>query len=127
MICVCICLLMIIVFYIGRRAFTKITYSNLTSTQSLDTISELLTMNGVPETNIEIFRNQVIFTNEYLKELNELQGDFVSKRGSVVSYDENAAFNLFIKVILPEDLNCRIAAWNIVKDIIHTNPLEGEI
>ena len=127
MIWVCICLLMTIGFFVGRRVFTKITYSNLTSTQSLEAIKDLLKTNGVPETNIEMFSNQVVFTNEYLKDLPGLQSDFVTKRGSVVSYDENAAFNLFIKVILPEDLNCRIAAWNIVKDIIHTNPLEGEI
>ena len=77
--------------------------------------------------NIDIFSQQVQFTNDYLKDLPTLQGDFITKRGTVVSYDESAAFNMFITVKLPEDLNCRIAAWNLVKDSINTTPLEGEI
>ena len=81
----------------------------------------------VSKESIDIFSKQVKFTNDFLKDLPELQEDFVSKKGTVVGYDENLAFNMFIKVKLPEDLNCRVAAWNLVKRNIDATPINEDI
>ena len=42
-------------------------------------------------------------------------------------YDEHQAFNLFIQAKLPEDLNCRVAAWNLIKDQVSVTPDDGEL
>lgn len=120
-------LILFIAIIIGKRLLTPITYSNLAKSESLDYIVNVLEKKGISAEQVDTFKNQVEFTNGYLKELPDLQGDFISQRGTVVGYDENVTFNMFISVKLPEDLNCRVAAWNLIKQNIETTPMEGEI
>lgn len=112
---------------IGKRLITPITYSNLATSESLDYVVNVLGASEVTAEQIGIFKDQVEFTNAYLKGLPGLQGDFTLKRGTVASYHDNLAFNMFVSVKLPEDLNCRVAAWNLIKHNIDATPLEGEI
>ena len=95
---------------IGKRLITPITYSNLATSESLDYVVNVLGASEVTAEQIGIFKDQVEFTNAYLKDLPGLQGDFTLKQGTVASYHDNLAFNMFVSVKLPEDLNCRVAA-----------------
>ena len=112
---------------IARSFLTTIEYSNLASSDSLAYVTQHLEEAGIPTDNIETFQNQVEFTNEYLATLPTLQGDFATKRGVVRSFDGDLAFNLFIPLILPEDMNCRVAAWNLMKHTIKATPIDEEI
>lgn len=120
-------LLVLVAVIIAKRLITPITYSNMTTPDSLNYVVSVLQKAEIPEEQIDTFKNQVEFTNEYLNTLPGLQGDFTSKRGTVANYDENLAFNLFIGVKIPEDLNCRVAAWNLVKNNIQAPSLDGEM
>lgn len=110
-----------------RRELTPITYSNLTTEKALNQVVNALQYSGVSQQNIEVFEEQVKFTNDYLEELPGMQGDFTTIKGSVVKYDEYLAFNLFTKIKVPEDLNCRIAAWNLIKDVVEVENGTEEI
>ncbi|MGL5978876.1 MAG: DUF4300 family protein [Erysipelotrichaceae bacterium] len=120
-------LVLVVGAFVTRRAISTITYSNLASPNALDEVVEVLREQGVSEKNLTTFTQQVNFTNEYLKTLPNLQGDFTTKRGAVSKYDGNLAFNLFAAVVLPEDMNCRIAAFNLLKDVIKADGIAGEI
>lgn len=120
-------LVLIVIFSLARRGITPIRYSNLSSKSSLELVTTTLEKSNVPQSSIDVFRSQVIFTNDYLSELPNLQGSFVTKKGTVVKYDDYLMFELFRKVKMSEDMNCRIAAWNLIKDKVTVTPISGHI
>ncbi|HAX73293.1 MAG TPA: hypothetical protein DCY20_07200 [Firmicutes bacterium] len=117
----------IISVFLLRRAFSNITYSNLNDADALNITVDYLTESGVPQENIDVFKEQVQFTNEFLSELPNLQGEFITKKGAIVKYDRNMAFNLFRTAILPDDINCRLTAWNLIKDLVKVDAIDETI
>ncbi|MGL6104723.1 DUF4300 family protein [Romboutsia sp.] len=114
-----------------RVSLTDITYSNLATEKALTATADNLEEAGLDKKNIDIFKKQVKYTNSYLSELPSLQGDFITKNGTFAKHDEYLSFNLFAKASreqgLREDVNCRVSAWNLMKDNITVNGDNGQI
>ncbi|MGL5329213.1 MAG: DUF4300 family protein [Peptostreptococcaceae bacterium] len=120
-------LLLLASVFLIRIAFTDITYSNLNNDDSLNKTVNYLQESGVKEENIEVLKKQVDFTNTFLSEYPDLQGDFKTQKGTYVKYDRDLAYNLFVKARTYDDVNCRIAAWNLIKDTVKVDPMPGDI
>ena len=81
---VLIFILLLGLIIVGKRFLTTITYSNLTSQDSLNYVISALEKSRVSKESIDIFSKQVKFTNDFLKDLTELKEDFVPKKCTVL-------------------------------------------
>ncbi|MEG2291004.1 MAG: DUF4300 family protein [Clostridium sp.] len=106
---------------------TSLTYSNMSDEKTLDYVSKELLDSGVPKENVDIFKKQVEDTNKVLGDFHSFKDGFTDIKGTIVNYDEVLSFDLFGKALIPFDVNCRVSAWNLMKDIIEVKPYTGDL
>ena len=124
-----ILLALVIIFGLWFLKFkmTSLTYSNMSDKKTLEYVSKELLDSGVPKENVDIFKNQVEDTNKVLGNFHSFKDGFTDIKGTIVNYDEVLAFDTFGKALIPFDVNCRVSAWNLMKDIIEVKPYTGNL
>ncbi|MGL4819093.1 MAG: DUF4300 family protein, partial [Bacilli bacterium] len=102
----------------------RLTYSNLSNAESLNDVTNDLLSAGLPQEQANIFQSQVTGTNEFLGDFHSFKPEFTTIEQYGVEYDEVDAWNKYNALVVPyPDINCRIAVWTLMKDVISVKPL----